>query len=90
LRFFEHDGELVVAASSRGSDRHPEWYLNLRREPKVWIRRNADFFQATAQPVEGPERDLLWEIVVARAPNFADYQAKTQRSIPLVRLMAGT
>ena len=91
LRFFEHDGDLVVAASSRGSDRHPEWYLNLRREPKVWIRRDAAFFQATAQPVEDPERDLLWErVVVARAPNFADYQAKTQRSIPLVRLVAVT
>jgi hypothetical protein len=57
----------------------------------VWIRRDADFYEATAQPVEGPERDMLWEsVVVARAPNFADYQAKTQRSIPLVRLVAAT
>jgi deazaflavin-dependent oxidoreductase (nitroreductase family) len=89
LRFFEVDGDLLVAASSRGSDSHPDWYLNLRKDPTVWVRRDSDLYQATAVSVDGSERDQLWEtLVVAQAPNFADYQVKTSRTIPLVRLVA--
>jgi deazaflavin-dependent oxidoreductase (nitroreductase family) len=89
LRFFEVDDDLVVAASHRGADTHPDWYLNLIEEPAVWVRRDADLYRASASPVESTERDRLWEkVVVARAPQFADYQAATTRTIPLVRLIA--
>jgi deazaflavin-dependent oxidoreductase (nitroreductase family) len=90
LRFFEVDADLMVAASSRGSDNQPSWYLNLLKNATVWVRRDADFYQGTAVPIEGPERDRLWaEVVLADAPSFADYQANTDRTIPLVRLIAG-
>ncbi len=90
LRFFEDDADVIVAASSRGSDHHPSWYLNLLKNATVWVRRDADLYQATAVPIEGPERDRLWaEVVLADAPTFADYQANTDRTIPLVRLIAG-
>jgi deazaflavin-dependent oxidoreductase (nitroreductase family) len=88
LRFFEVGGDLVVAASARGSDHQPDWYLNLIAEPEVWVRRDAQLYQASASPIEGAERDLLWStVVVALAPNFAQYQAATDRVIPLVRLI---
>ncbi len=88
LRFFEVDDDLVVAASSRGSSNHPDWYLNLVRDPKVWVRHDADLFPATALPVDGPDRDRLWEtVVLTKAPRFAEYQAMTERTIPLVRLV---
>jgi deazaflavin-dependent oxidoreductase (nitroreductase family) len=88
LRFFEVGDDLMVAASYRGSDNHPDWYLNLVEDPEVWVRRDADLYPATAIPLEDEERDLLWKtVVVARAPQFADYQAGTKRTIPLVRLV---
>ncbi len=89
VRFFEVGDDLVIAASYRGSPRHPDWYLNLVEDPRVWVRRDADLYPATALLIDGSERDRLWEsVVVADAPQFADYQAATDRVIPLVRLVA--
>lgn len=89
LRYFEADGDIFVAASYGGAPRHPSWYLNLERDPEVWVRRGADFYEATAVVVESEERDRLWDaVVVSTAPQFADYQANTDRTIPLVRLAA--
>jgi deazaflavin-dependent oxidoreductase (nitroreductase family) len=89
LRFFDIDGDLVVAASYGGAPRHPDWYLNLLGDPSVWVRRDAELYEATAVPIDGAERDRLWETVVVRtAPKFGDYQKKTERTIPLVRLVA--
>ncbi|HEY4607082.1 MAG TPA: nitroreductase/quinone reductase family protein [Acidimicrobiia bacterium] len=89
LRFFEVGQDLLVAASNRGGPNHPDWFLNLQEDPKVWVRRDADFYEARAIVVDGAERDLLWEtVVVATAPQFADYQAKAPRTIPLARLLA--
>jgi deazaflavin-dependent oxidoreductase (nitroreductase family) len=91
LRFFEVEDDLVVVASARGAATDPDWYLNLLSDPKVWVRRNADLYEATAIPIDGPERDRLWEtVVLAKSPQFADYQAKTERILPLVRLIADT
>jgi hypothetical protein len=60
----------------------------LVQDPKVWVRRDADLFPATAARVDGPDRDRLWEtVVLTKAPRFADYQAMTDRTIPLVRLV---
>jgi deazaflavin-dependent oxidoreductase (nitroreductase family) len=89
LRFFEINADLFVAGSYGGSPRHPDWYLNLLDDPRVWVRRDAQLYEADAIPIEGAERDLLWNtVVVGIAPQFADYQKKTQRIIPLVRLVA--
>ncbi|HSJ85359.1 MAG TPA: nitroreductase family deazaflavin-dependent oxidoreductase [Acidimicrobiia bacterium] len=89
LRFFEVGDDLVVAASFAGAPEHPDWYLNLLADPKVWVRRDADLYEATAMPVVGEERDRIWEtVVVSQAPQFADYQTKTPRVIPVIRLVA--
>lgn len=91
LRFFEVDDDLVIVASARGAATNPDWYLNLLDDPKVWVRRDADLYEATAIPIDGPERDRLWDtVVLAKSPQFADYQAKTERLLPLVRLVAAT
>lgn len=88
LRFFEVGDDLVVAASFRGSPSHPDWYLNLLADPKVWVRLGPDLYPARAEPIQADERDRLWnEVVVASAPQFAEYQAGTDRVIPLVRLV---
>jgi deazaflavin-dependent oxidoreductase (nitroreductase family) len=87
LRLFEVDDDLVVAASYRGSPHHPDWYLNLLEDPLVWVRLNSELYPATAAQVEEPERSRLWDgTILVEAPQFADYQARTERVIPLVRL----
>lgn len=89
LRYFEVGDDLAVAASYGGAPHHPDWYLNVLADPKVWVRRDADLYEATAVPVFGDERDRIWEtVVVSQAPQFADYQTKTPRVIPVVRLVA--
>lgn len=89
LRYFEVGDDLMVAASYGGAPEHPDWYMNLLADPLVWVRRDADLYEATAVPVEGEERDRIWEtVVVSQAPQFADYQTKTSRVIPVVRLVA--
>jgi deazaflavin-dependent oxidoreductase (nitroreductase family) len=87
LRFFEVDDDLIVAASYRGSPNHPDWYLNLLEDPLVWVRLNSELFPARATQVEEPERTRIWDTtILAEAPQFAEYQARTERVIPLVQL----
>lgn len=88
LRYFEVDDDLVVAGSYGGSPDHPDWYLNLVADPRVWVRLDSELYEATAIPIGGEDRDRLWDtVVVSQAPQFGGYQAKTSRVIPLVRLV---
>jgi len=77
---------MLIAASYRGAPHHPAWYLNLIEDPDVWVRRDDELHV----PVGEEERDVLWDsVVTAQAPQFADYQAATSRTIPLIRLVGG-
>ena len=81
------DGDvLVVVASYGGRDRHPEWYLNLVDEPSVTaqIGRNRRSFQA--RTATGDERERWWPRVVAAYSDYAVYQGRTDREIPVVML----
>ena len=81
------DGErLVVVASYGGRDRHPEWYLNLVDEPSVKAQtgRNRRSFQARTATED--EREKWWPRVVAAYSDYAVYQGRTERQIPLVML----
>jgi F420H(2)-dependent quinone reductase len=81
------DGEcLVVIASYGGRDRHPEWYLNLVAEPSVTAQtgRNRRSFQARTATED--ERERWWPRVVAAYSDYAVYQGRTDRQIPVVML----
>jgi deazaflavin-dependent oxidoreductase (nitroreductase family) len=69
-----------------GVPTHPAWYLNLRAHPEVEVQVEAKKFRATARTASGKERSALWERMVAIYPPYTDYQARTQRQIPLVVL----
>ena len=85
--FFDN-GETYVMASMGGAPEHPAWYKNLRAHPEVGVQVGPDKWQARAVTVdEGPERDRLWKGIVAQMPNFGQYQQKTTRLIPVVRLV---
>lgn len=80
------DDRLLVIASNAGAPVHPDWYHNLVTHPEVTVEMGADTFDATAEVIEEPERELLWTQIVERYPFFADHQQKITRQIPVVDL----
>ena len=80
----EHDGEYALVASMGGAPKHPVWYYNLRADPDVvMIQDGPEPFPARVREVTGDERAAWWERAVAAFPPYADYQAKTERRIPV-------
>ncbi|MGW0804262.1 nitroreductase family deazaflavin-dependent oxidoreductase [Nonomuraea sp. NPDC002799] len=81
------DGDrYVVIASNGGADHHPAWYHNLRATPEATAEVGTEAFVVQAEFVEGEERDQLYARMVAQAPGFAEYAAKTSRRIPVIAL----
>lgn len=81
------DGErYVVFASKGGSDEHPDWYENLKAHPDVQIEVGDDTIDVHAEEIHGPERERLYERQASIYPNFAEYQSKTKRVIPVIAL----
>jgi deazaflavin-dependent oxidoreductase (nitroreductase family) len=77
----------VVVASRGGDDTHPAWFLNLRDNPDVEVAIGGKPKQPWTATVASPEdRARLWPLVIADYKNYADYQKKTEREIPLVIL----
>jgi len=86
LPYLPLDGDRVIVASYAGAPRHPAWFFNLRANPEVIVRDRRQVFLADARILEGAEYADVWAAVVADAPWYADYQSRTERRIPLVRL----
>ncbi|UGT41077.1 nitroreductase family deazaflavin-dependent oxidoreductase [Nocardia yamanashiensis] len=79
----EHDGEYAVVASLGGAPKHPVWYWNIKAEPHVELRDGAVVKDYDAREVTGEEKDLWWKRAVAAWPDYAGYQTKTTREIPV-------
>ncbi len=79
----EHDGEYAVVASLGGAPKNPVWYYNIVREPHVELQDGPDKADYLAHEVTGDEKAVWWDRAVAAFPNYADYQAKTDRQIPV-------
>ncbi len=79
----EHDGEYAVVGSLGGAPKNPVWVYNLRENPRVELQDGAAKHDYTAREVSGAERDVWWERAVAAFPNYAGYQEKTDRVIPV-------
>ena len=87
LIFGRDGGDYILVASYGGRPNHPLWYLNLVADPSVTIQDRADVIQGVAETVpEGDERDRLWALMVALFKNYSEYQDKTDRRIPVVRV----
>ncbi|WP_411081264.1 nitroreductase family deazaflavin-dependent oxidoreductase [Streptomyces sp. cmx-18-6] len=79
------DDHLIVA-SNGGSDRPPLWYLNIRANPEVELRVGTERFPALAATLPAEEKARVWPRLVELFPRYAQYQAGTERDIPVVRL----
>ena len=81
----EHDGEYAFVASYGGSPTHPVWYHNLTADPTaVMIQDGPEPFDAEVREVDGPEREEWWARAVEAFPTYAEYQVKTDRTIPVL------
>ncbi|MFI6879833.1 nitroreductase family deazaflavin-dependent oxidoreductase [Streptomyces sp. NPDC050400] len=84
---YGRDGDdYLIVASYGGSDTHPLWYLNLQDNPDVRLRVGTERFAARAETLPAADKARVWDSLVELFPNYAEYQKKTSRDIPVVRL----
>jgi deazaflavin-dependent oxidoreductase (nitroreductase family) len=79
----EHDGSYAVVASMGGAPKHPVWYHNLVAHPKVQLQDGPTKRDYIAREASGGERDAWWERAVEAWPDYATYQTRTTRVIPV-------
>ncbi len=84
--FPQDDGTMVIIASKAGAPTNPDWYHNLKANPSIEVEVGTETFRVTTEEVLGEERDQVWAKVVAERPGFGEYQEKTSRKIPVLRL----
>jgi deazaflavin-dependent oxidoreductase (nitroreductase family) len=84
---YEREGDAyVIVASNGGSKRHPNWYLNLVANPEVNVQVGPETFTAVARTAGPDERPRLWSKMNAIWPDYAKYQKRCKREIPVVVL----
>jgi F420H(2)-dependent quinone reductase len=80
----EHDGQYALVASQGGAPSHPVWYYNLVADPDaVVIQDGPEPFPVAVRQLDGDDRAQWWERAVAAYPPYAEYQEKTDRTIPV-------
>ncbi|WP_137723830.1 nitroreductase family deazaflavin-dependent oxidoreductase [Prescottella subtropica] len=79
----EHDGQYAVVASLGGAPKHPVWYHNIVADPHVELQDGTVKQDMTAREVAGDEKAQWWERAVQAWPDYAEYQKKTDRQIPV-------
>lgn len=86
LLYLKDGNDIVVIASNGGSDRHPEWWLNLRANPNAQIQAGSLRRDVRAEETGGEERVRLWADITRGYPVYRQYERQTTREIPVVRL----
>ncbi len=79
----EHDGQYAIVASLGGAPKNPVWYYNVKAHPQVELQDGTVSGDYEAREVFGDEKASWWERAVAAYPDYADYQTKTDRQIPV-------
>ncbi len=79
----EHDGDYALVASKGGDPAHPGWYHNIVADPDVTLQDGTLVQDMRAREVDGAERDEWWARAVDAWPDYANYQRKTDRTIPV-------
>jgi deazaflavin-dependent oxidoreductase (nitroreductase family) len=82
------EGSWLIVASAGGAARNPAWYYNIAAHPdKVEIQVDRRRIPVSAEQLHGEERGQAWQQITAAAPRFAGYQQKTDRELPVIRLV---
>lgn len=82
------DGSWLIVAAANGAARNPAWYHNIAAHPdNVQIEVDGRTIRVTAEQLHGTERAQAWQQIAATTPRFAQYQHKTDRELPVIRLL---
>lgn len=85
--FADEDGSWLIVASANGAVGNPSWYYNIGAHPdKVRAQVDGRTVAVAPEQLRGPEREAVWQRITAAAPRFAQYQEKTDRELPIIRL----
>jgi F420H(2)-dependent quinone reductase len=79
----ENNGEYAVVASLGGAPKHPVWYWNIKKNPRVELQDGEVIKDYEAHEVVGDDKAVWWERAVEAWPDYAEYQKKTDRQIPV-------
>ena len=86
LVYIMDDSAYVITASAGGADKHPGWFFNIRSNPQATIQVKDKRIKVTAEVAGSEKKSELWAQLVEVAPNFAGYEKRTSRDIPMVIL----
>jgi deazaflavin-dependent oxidoreductase (nitroreductase family) len=86
LAYQADGGRYVIFASKGGAPTNPDWYHNLKAQPNVKIEVGTDTIDVVASEATGEEREHLFRTQAERVPQFADYEKKAERVIPVIVL----
>jgi deazaflavin-dependent oxidoreductase (nitroreductase family) len=87
LVFFKQpDGSMLIVASKGGAPTNPDWYHNLKANPRFEVEVGTETFTVEAEELSPEERAKVWPQIVSERPGFGDYEQKTTRVMPVFRL----
>ena len=86
LLYLQDEDDLVIVASYGGAPSHPVWWLNLQAKPEAEVEVGRKKLRVVARQADAAERERLWPLLVAMFGEYAEYQKKTIREIPVVIL----
>jgi deazaflavin-dependent oxidoreductase (nitroreductase family) len=89
IAYFDYQGKYLLVASNWGREKHADWLLNLRQQPRASIDLNGKSLPVKARESEGEEYSRLWQYVTGRHAQYTKYQQMTSRHIPIVVLERG-
>jgi deazaflavin-dependent oxidoreductase (nitroreductase family) len=82
------DGSRLIVASAAGAAKNPGWYHNIAARPdRVRIEVGGQELAVVAEQLHGAQREQAWRQITAASPRFASYQEKTDRQLPIIRLV---
>lgn len=87
VQFFPDRGDFIVVAANSGLPVHPAWYFNLAAHPEARVEVEGHTLRVRAEQLSPDEAEEFWPQVLAAAPDYARYRQRTDRAIPLLRLV---
>ncbi|MBN2117434.1 MAG: nitroreductase family deazaflavin-dependent oxidoreductase [Anaerolineales bacterium] len=84
IAYFIHEGKYLIVESNWGKDKHADWYLNLKKNPRATLTVNGQRISVESHEAQGDEYTRLWKFAAERHPPYLRYQEMTSRHIPIV------